>query len=474
MNSKVSRFIKNFSYTITSNLISLFISTLVILVIPKLIGVEDYGYWQLYLFYINYTGFFHFGWIDGIYLKYGGREYARLNKNDMFSQFWMVVILQILIAGFISLWACIQVTDLDKWFILNMTALCCIIHIPKTMLSYILQATNRIKEYAMLTMIDRIIYCLLIIFLLAIGLNNYKLMIVADLVGRACALLYAAYCCKDIVLGKVKSLKVDVKEIWDNINVGSKLMFSNVASMFILGIVRLGIENTWDVTTFGQISLTMSICNMMMIFINAVGIIIFPMLRRMDEEKLPEAYATLRTILVVPMLGILVLYYPISRVLSLWLPQYVDGLTYMALLFPMCVYEGKMALLINTYLKTLRKEKNMLFINIASVCLSIVTTGIIIVWKQNLTLAVLSIVGLLAFRATVAETVLSKILEVEVKKDIILEFIMTIIFIATGWFFDEWIGASVYLGAYLCFLIAKKKDIIHSVKVVKGLMRPQA
>ena len=29
----------------------------------------------------------------------------------------------------------------------------------------------------------------------------------------------------------------------------------------------------------------------------------------------------------------------------------------MALLFPMGVYEGKMALLINTYLKTLRKEK---------------------------------------------------------------------------------------------------------------------
>ena len=45
MNSKISKFIRNFMYTLTSNLISLFISTLVILIIPRIIGVQEYGYW---------------------------------------------------------------------------------------------------------------------------------------------------------------------------------------------------------------------------------------------------------------------------------------------------------------------------------------------------------------------------------------------------------------------------------------------
>ncbi len=84
MNSRAVNFIKNFSYTITSNMISVVISALVTLVVPKLIGIEEYGYWQLYLFYSSYIGFLHFGWNDGIYLKYGGKEYNDLDKGYFF------------------------------------------------------------------------------------------------------------------------------------------------------------------------------------------------------------------------------------------------------------------------------------------------------------------------------------------------------------------------------------------------------
>ena len=69
------------SYTIFSNFVSLIASALVILIIPKLIGVEEYGYWQLYLFYSSYVGFLHFGWNDGIYLRFGGEDYNNLDKN---------------------------------------------------------------------------------------------------------------------------------------------------------------------------------------------------------------------------------------------------------------------------------------------------------------------------------------------------------------------------------------------------------
>lgn len=77
----MKKLLLNSSYAITSNLLSLLVSTLVILILPKLIGVEEYGYWQLYLFYTSYVGFAHLGWIDGIYLKYGGEEYERLDKQ---------------------------------------------------------------------------------------------------------------------------------------------------------------------------------------------------------------------------------------------------------------------------------------------------------------------------------------------------------------------------------------------------------
>lgn len=123
MNNKAINFIKNFSYSLSSNLISLIITTIVILIVPKLIGVKDYGYWQLYLFYTSYVGFLHFGWNDGIYLRYGGKEYKQLNQDLFFSQFWMFVIFQMLVASIIISLSIFFNIDSNRLFIILMTAL---------------------------------------------------------------------------------------------------------------------------------------------------------------------------------------------------------------------------------------------------------------------------------------------------------------------------------------------------------------
>lgn len=285
MNDKTVNFIKNFSYTLTSNLVSLIVSTLVILIVPKLIGVEEYGYWQLYLFYSSYVGFMHFGWNDGIYLRYGGEKYKEIDKGLFFSQFCMLVVLQLTISGLLLVSSTFIGFDINKTFVIEMVSICLVIVNIRLMLLYILQATNRIKEYSQITMMDRILYCTLIIVFLIFGVRQYKLLIVADLIGKLLSLLYAMYCCRDIVFRKLSLFQFSFQETKLNINVGMKLMFSNIASMLIIGVVRFGIERTWTVSTFGVVSLTLSISNLMMLFINAVGIIMFPILRRTNEKS---------------------------------------------------------------------------------------------------------------------------------------------------------------------------------------------
>lgn len=464
-------FIKNMSYTISSNLITLIISTLGILVIPKLLGVEDYGYWQLYLFYASYVGFLHFGWPDGIYLRYGGDEYNELDKKLFFSQFVMLFSSQIIIGFFMLFLTIIFIPELNRGFIITMVSISMIIVNIRIMLIYILQATNRIKEYARVTMSDRVAFIILVTVFLLAGIRDYKVIIFADLLGKLFSLIYSMVSCRDIVFNRISYFYLTINETTKNIGVGIKLMFSNIASMLIIGVVRLGIEFKWSVETFGKVSLTLSISNLLMVFINAVGIIIFPVLRRTNEDKLPLIYTTMKTFLMVPLLGLLVGYYPLKIILSAWLPQYTESLIYMALLFPMCVYEGKMALLINTYLKTLRKERLILKINLASVMLSITLTILFTLVFGNLSLTILSIVVLLAFRSALAEVFLSRILNVSVYKDLLLEVVITLIFILTGWFLTWWIGAFFYLVAYSLYLVIKKKDITDTLKIVKQLIR---
>lgn len=470
MNSKAINFIKSFSYTLTANIITMVTSALITLVVPKLIGVEEYGYWQLYLFYSSYVGFLHFGWNDGIYLRYGGKEYKELDKGLFFSQFYMLVILQLMIL--ILIFGVFSIFDIDdnKLFILKMTALCMLIVNVRYMLLYILLGTNRINEYAQISMLDRMLYgCIIAVFLL-LNVREYKLMIIADLIGKFISLLYAMICCKDIVFRKISTFYFSFKEAMNNISVGIKLMFANIASMLIIGVVRFGIERSWNVETFGRISLTLSLSNIMMIFINAIGIIMFPILRRTDDRKLPAIYIMLRDLLMMVLYGALLVYYPIKVVLTAWLPKYAESLLYMALVFPICVYEGKMALLINTYLKTLRKEKSMLKINLLSLALSFVITLITIFILRNLDLSIVSIVMILVIRCILAEILLSRSLRMSFYKDIILELTMTLVFILTGWFINSWLTVVLYALAYFMYLIKKKKDITNTIKNIKLLV----
>lgn len=468
MNIKVKIIITNFSYALSSNLISLIISTLIVMIVPKLIGVSEYGYWQLYIFYASYLGFFNIGWVEGIYLRYGGEEYFSLNRNIFASQFWYFFVYIILISSITAIYSLLYVTDYNKQFIFQMLSVCLITSVTSGFLLFVLQATNRIKEFSRIILLDRIIYCLIILVMISIGIREYKLLIIADLVGKAITLFVSMYICKEIIFSKLIPIKENFKEITLNISIGIKLMIANIASILIIGVVRFGIERSWDVETFGKVSLTLGVANLMMLFINALGIIMFPILRRTNEKNLSNIYVTMRDLMMVVLLGALLIYYPLNIFLSTWLPKYADSLRYMAIVFPICVYEGKMALLINTYLKTLRKEKLMLIINLISLFLSLIITFTTAFVLKNLNFVVVSIVLILAFRCILAEILLSNFLVIPIYKDIILELMMTSVFILTGWFLNSWFTVLLYALAYLIYLVIKKKDIkstIHNLKM---------
>ncbi len=71
--------------------------------------------------------------------------------------------------------------------------------------------------------------------------------------------------------------------------------------------------------------------------------------------------------------------YPSNLFLGMWLPEYSESLKFMGILFPIVIYEGRMSLLINTYLKTLRKrKKQFLFVNVLTLALSLILSLFVI------------------------------------------------------------------------------------------------
>ena len=471
MNTKLRNILENITYTFTANILTMLISIIMTLILPKFLGVTDYSYYQLYIFFISYVGFFHFGWIDGIYLKIGGMEYNDLEKSNYVTQFWMLNVLEIIIAAIISIFALFTIKNIDKSFVLISTSVCGVITILRTYLLFILQSTNRIKEYAKYTRVDRFIYFALVIVFLFLGFKNYKIILYIDVFSKLVALVLCANKMKDIVFGKLNISKNTLLEIFENISIGIKLMLANIASTLIIGVVRFGIQKNWDIETFGKISLTLNISNLLMTFINAVAVIMFPLLRREEESNLPKIYVILRNTLMIFLYMMLIFYYPLKLILSTWLPQYADSLRYMALLFPICIYESKMSMLINTYLKSFRKEKSMLIINTISLILSLILTILSVFILNNLTLAILSIVFLLGFRCVIGELVLTKIMNILIYKDIILETVLTAIFIISSWFINNMFCSIIYTCFYLIYVFIKRKDIKRTILLFKKILR---
>lgn len=423
-----------------------------------MIGVEDYGYWQLYIFYSSYVGFFHLGWNDGIYLRYGGYEYNDLNKLKLFSQFLSLLMLQIFFSVLLTSFSNLLHVG-DKLFILRVVSLNMIITNSRFLFLYILQATNRIKDNANIMIIDRALFVLFIFILLITGSKNYKLMVFSDVMAKGLSFIYSMWLCKDIAFQKISNFHFDSEETFQNINSGIKLLFANLASSLIIGVVRFGIERGWDVVTFGKVSLTLSISNFMMVFINGIGIVMYPLLRRTSSDRLKDFYSTMRDFLMTIAFGLLIFYYPFRVILSAWLPAYKDSLVYMALLFPMVVFEGKTSLLINTYFKTLREERKLMKINIISLVFSIAMTMLTTAVFKNLHATVLTILIVGVFRSALSELFLSKRIDINVVKDIILEITLTVIFVVSSWKIHSWVTVLVYGISYVVYISIKKNDI---------------
>lgn len=468
-----NRNVRALGFAFLSHIISFTISAAVTFIVPRQIGVLMYGWFQLYLFYANYVGFLGFGLPEGIYLRYGGERYNNLDKSMMNSQFRLLAGVAVVIGAGIAAWGLLFSDSEERLLIIVMTGATTVFALFTTFFAYILDGTNCIRESAMSVIVGKTGYAVgigIALVFQAKGFVPYAMAFLAGIIIRAVYLLAK---CKDILLAAPVAFLSSLCEAKKNIVSGISLMVANVSGMLIIGLVRWTIGNFWGVSTFGKVSLTISVTNLLMVFIRAIALIMFPLLRRTDEKRQNQIYCILRTCIMTVLFGMLVFYYPLKIIMMTLLPQYADSLAYMALLLPMCIFESKMSMLIETYLKALRKERWLLMVNVITVALSALLTGITVYGLHNLDLAIFSIVALLAFRCAFAEMLLSRTMNLKVGKDIVLELGMTAAFIISSWFVGGITGVLIYAGVYLLYIFKKKKDIFTAVDRIVKKMRKE-
>ena len=461
-------FLKNISYSVGANLISLVGSVFMVMVVPKALSLEDYGIWQLFLFYFSYLGIFHFGWLDGIYLRYAGKTFEELPRKKLAGQFYAILLSQIIIMA-LAYGAIQWIENSEKSYALRCAAVLLPIVNLSTLCSFILQITNRIQEYAKVMVYQRVIFIVgVLVLILCMGHHSYEDMYMAQVVSLVIAGIVYGYVCRSFLMPRLESIIEIAREAAENLTVGIRLLLANVASIAMVGIVRYGISIGWDLSVFGKVALTLNISNFLMSFTAALGIVAFPIIKRMSVERRGEVYMKLRCFMTFILFGAMLFCYPLRSILSWWLPQYADSLLYMVVLFPICIFESKNTILITPYLNSMRKEGTLLKINAISLCMSAVLVYINVEVLHSLNGTILTLIAVYVFRTVVAELVMARILGLSLLAGIGAELVLATIFIVSGWCWDGTIHLLIYGMAYAMFLMRHASEVKGAIKFLKN------
>lgn len=457
INRNVALLLKDTAYSISSNIFTMLVSVIITLLVPKFLGIEEYSYWQLYLFYSSYSGYFHLGWNDGFLLRYSGKEYKELDKINIKSQLVIEVAgMCILSFSLLMFYANLyqeKIFIIYAGFCLNIF----LINIRYFILC-VFQSTSRFKEYSIVIIIERLSFVLLLLIIYFSGTRDFKAIILADILGKAISLVIAFYWIRDLCFIKIKVGKKIISDILENIKVGIKLMISSLTSMLTLGIARFKIEKFWDIIVFGKISFCISITNLFITFVNAVGIIMFQKLFRIKKEHHILIYNLMKNALVYLMGVILFLFFPVYLFLHKWLPQYADSLIFISYLFPMCIFESKMVLLNAPYLKLYRLENNLLGINIAAVISSTIFSFLSVNILHNIPLTLLSITFISSLKCLISDYIIGK--KLGFKLNSYQELIAAAIFLGSSSIKKIYLGFLIYCIFYFLFLFKNRTKIL--------------
>lgn len=453
------KFATNVVMSIAAQIVSLAVSFVLTLIVPRFIDEYQYAYWQTYVLYVGYVGVLHFGLLDGLVLRYSKYDYEELDKAKLRSQFIVLLaftgIITVIMGG-VSL----LILGGENKLIFTLVAIGIVTKNVFTYSAYMLQITNRISKYVIITIVQRLTYGLIVVLLIALKVNDFYWYCVADLLGDCLAIVIGFFFNRGLYLGKAISPRETFNEVKINILSGIILMMANWSAMLMIGSAKMIIQWRWDELVFGKVSFAFSISNVFLIFVTAISVVLFPSLQRIDSDKLPQMYKSIRSILSPLLFFIMIFYYPGCWILNKWLPAYSQSLVYLGVLLPMIIYSSKVSLLTNNYLKVYRKEKSLLLVNVTSIAVGISIFALCAYVFNNLFAVIACVVFVIMLNSVLAEIFVSKIIHVNLIKEFIVEAIMTAGFILCASLLPLWWGCLAYFGIFVMYAILNYKSIV--------------
>lgn len=358
--SKKINALRNIIHVAFSQGVALFSGIITGLLLPKVLPLHDYGMLKIFTLYVAYTALLHFGFTDGVLLRFAGSNYEDLNKKEQRTYSRFLIFTQILFGGLLA-GASFFVQNADYRFILVMLGIDMVALNLTAYYQYLSQATQRFREFSLKNFTFSVAKAALVLILwilekTVMGEISYQLYLILLVTLDILMMIWYFIIYRDVIFGERLPLKVCKKNITDIFRTGFVMTVAYQVSHLVKMLDRQFVSVLYPSETYAVYAFAYHLITLISTMVASLAIVLFPMLKKTGKESIEKNYNTILSGVCAIIGAALVLYYPLVTFIGWFLPEYVPSVTYLKIVLPNILFTGAISVVMFTFVKILNEN----------------------------------------------------------------------------------------------------------------------
>ena len=338
-----------------SSISAVFITVILQFLLPKVISVEAYGTYKTFTLYLSFTSLLHFGLKDGIYLKISEQEeFDRKGNTIYYSTLFiqqLFVLLVMLVLSFIG-------AGIVRVFIMAL-AMTSFFFIMNTYYDSLFQSQKKFKIVSYLKVFKEAIFLLSVIAGYLI-MQDLDVTILFALYVLAAMLTFAIYTfrARGLIAIKIPN-KSELKTIlYPVYRRGVALITGNFGNQINSNVDKLFVSSFFSVSAFAYYSFGGMFFVLTNTLVGSVATVLLPYLLTDYKDRLEATYRKLLKLTTVFALLLFLYVIAVGFIVQYFYTEYLESIPIIAMFFGAMVYNVKINIVQNNYLKTLNLDRS--------------------------------------------------------------------------------------------------------------------
>jgi len=449
-----------------SNFFKFLSSLIIIFILPNLLGVENYGFYKVFLLYLSYLGIFHFGFIDGIYLKYGGNKLENLDQVKFRTYFFFFFVFQLIIYLFLTILILSFLTS--QRLIIYLFVLVNLIPINvTTYFQFISQITFRFNEYSKRLYFLSILNLISVFLLYFFNLTNYIYILAFSTLTNVILFSQYLYTYRNFIFGVRIKLKLFLKDIFELFALGIPLLLSNFATIILLSLDRLFIEFFFNILSFSIYAFSYSILVLINLVVSSISTVLYPVFKKIDKLTLSKSYSGFNLLInSIVFLGLFI-YFPIYIFLPTFLPNYAESLSIIRIALPTLVFTSIITALTHNIYKVFNNNKQFFLIGLITIISLLLFLYITFYYFPSIeNLAYTTLFGM-AFWFVLLHEFMKKKYSIPYFKNFIISILLVGIYLFLTTSENIYLSGFLYLVIYLAFILFEFTNLKKALLMIR-------